>query len=208
MLKRRDSNHAFNRAQNAEEGKLSLKNRRAEYVWPATRISEIRLFTDKKSYSLPDTIHAEVRFRIIGGLREAFHPDIWTVAWEDFDKILRLTLRVTLGVQGTIGSRTLAGTKKEVRKASFYWSRDPDLPYRIWAMIVPEDGGPPNIPRSVEDAKAKMLDIEKEFQIQAAELGPGTHRLVAGARARWGRRSFIDKGDVASRSKPLVIRIE
>lgn len=185
-----------------------MKNRRTEYVWPATRISEIRLFTDKKSYSLPDTIHAEVGFRITGGLREAFHPDIWTVAWEDFDKILRLTLRVTMAVQGTIGSRTLAETKKEVRKASFYWSRDPDLPYRIWAMIVPEDGGPPNIPRSVEDAKAKMLDIEKEFQIQAAKLGPGTHRLVARARAMWERRSFIDKGDLASRSKPLVIRIE
>jgi hypothetical protein len=187
---------------------LSLKNRRNEYVWPATRISEIRLLTDKKSYSSPDAMRAEVGFRIMGGLREAFHPDIWTVAWEDFDKILRLTLSVTLGVQGAMRFRTLAETKKEVRKASFYWSRDPDLPYRIWAMIVPENGGPPQIPRSVEDAKAKMLDIEKEFQIKASELGPGTHRLVAEANARWGRRSFIEKGEVTSRSKPLVVRVE
>jgi hypothetical protein len=171
-------------------------------------MGEIRLLTDKKSYSLPEIIHADVGFRIVGGLREAFHPDIWTVAWEDFDKILRLTVRVTLEERGAMRSHRLAEIRTGVRKASFYWSRDPDLPYRIWAMIVPEDGGPPKIPRSVEDAKAKMLDVEKEFQVQASELGPGTHKLIAGAKARWGRRSFIEKGEVTSVSKPLVIQVE
>jgi hypothetical protein len=187
---------------------MPLKNRRGEYSWPATRMGDIRLLADKKSYSVPETIHLDVGFRIIGGLREAFHPDVWTVAWEDFDKILRLTFRVAIEERGAIRSHKLAEIKKEVRRASFYWSRDPDLPYRIWAMIVPEDGGPPKIPRSVEDAKSKMLDVEKEFQIQASELGTGTHRLAAGAKARWGRRSFIEKGEVTSTSKPLVIRVE
>jgi hypothetical protein len=185
-----------------------MKNRRTEYSWPTTRIGEIRILTDKKSYELSDTIHIDVGFRILGGLREAFHPDIWTVAWEDFDKILRLTLRVTLVEQGTLRSHKLVEIKKGVRKASFYWSRDPDLPHRIWAMVVPEDGGPPMIPRSVEDAKAKMLDVEKEILIQASELGPGPHKLAALVRAGWGRRSFIEKGEVTSASKPLVIEIE
>jgi len=144
----------------------------------------------------------------VGGLREAFHPDVWTVAWEDFDKILRLTLRVSVGLQGSIRTKRVAGARKEVRRASFYWSRDPDLPYRIWAMIVPEDGGPPLIPRSVEDAKSKMLNVEKEFQVPAAILGPGSSKLVAEVAAKWGRRSFIEKGEAASKSKPLVIKIE
>jgi len=95
-----------------------------------------------------------------------------------------------------------------VRRASFYWSRDPDLPYRIWAMIVPEDGGPPKIPRSVEDAKSKMLDVEKGFRFPASSLGPGTHRLVAEVGGRWGRRSFIEKGEVSSKSRPLAISVE
>ena len=201
-------NHAFNCQPIGDYCKLPLKNRRTEYSWATTRIGEVRILTDKKSYGLSDTIHADVGFRIRGGLREAFNPDIWTVAWEDFDKILRLTLRVTLSEKGALRSRKLGEIKKGVRKASFYWSRDPDLPHRIWAMIVPEDGGPPEIPRSVEDAKAKMLDVEKEFLIQAWKLGPGTHRLVASAKARWGRRSFIEKGKVESTSKPLVIQIE
>jgi len=185
-----------------------LKNRRQEYSWPATRMGPVQLLTDKKSYPTSDTIHANATFRIVGGLREAFQPDVWTVAWEDFDKIMRLTFNVSLAVQGAIRPRGLTKVRKEVRKASFYWSRDPDLPYRIWVMIVPEDGGPPKIPRSVEDAKSKMLNVEKEFQIPASELGPGNHKLVAVAKARWGRRSFIEKGEVASKSKPLVIQVE
>ena len=149
-----------------------------------------------------------VSYRIVGGLREAFHPDVWTVAWEDFDKRMPLTIRLTLGARRGIRPRKLEEIKKEVRRASFYWSRDPDLPYRIWVMIMPEDGGPPKIPRNVEDARSKMLDVEKEFGFPASLLGPGHHGLFVEAKARWGRRSFIEKGDVASTSKPVVIEVE
>ncbi len=187
---------------------MQLKNRRGEHSWPATRIDGVSLSADRRSYSEEDTIKVNMRFRIVGGLREAFHPDVWTVAWEDFDKILRLTLRVAIKEGGGLRARKLSEIKKEVRRASFYWSRDPDLPYRIWAMIVPEDGGPPKIPRSVEDAKGKMLDVEKEFQLPASTLGPGGHKLVAEVWGKWGRRSFIEKGEVSSVSRPLVIQIE
>jgi hypothetical protein len=185
-----------------------LKNRRQEYSWPATRVSSVQLLTDKKSYSNSDPIHLHASFRIVGGLREAFHPDVWTVAWEDFDKILRLTIRMTIKAEGGLRSRKVAEVKKAVRRASFYWSRDPDLPYRIWAMIVPETGGAPIIPHSVEDAKAKMLDVEKEFNIPGSSLGLGKHKLVADVAGKWGRRSFIEKGQASARSKPLVIEIE
>ncbi len=164
--------------------------------------------TDKKTYAPADMITANLECRLVGGLREAFHPDVWTVAWEDFDKILRLTMKMSLGVQRGPLTKKVAEIKKEVRKASFYWSRDPDLPYRIWAMIVPEDGGAPKIPHNVEDAKSRMLNIEKTFQFPASSIGRGRHKLVGSVAARWGRRSFIEKGSVASRSKPLVIEVE
>lgn len=186
---------------------MPLKNRRPEYSWPGTKIDAVVVTTDKKSYAVGDTIKANVGFRIVGGLREAFHPDVWTVAWEDFDKILRLTTKLTLAAKAGVRSRRLGEIKKEVRKASFYWSRDPDLPYRIWAMIVPEDGGPPKIPRNVEDAKAKMLDFEREFRFPASALGAGRHSLFADVKSKWGRRSFIEKGEVASKSRPVVIEI-
>jgi hypothetical protein len=187
---------------------LPLKDRRLDYTWPETKIDRVQLSTDRKSFAVTDTINTRVSFRIVGGLRQAFHPDVWTVAWEDFDKIIRLTLRLSVGLQGGFRVRTLAETKKQVRRASFYWSRDPDLPYRIWAMIVPENGGPPLIPLNVEDAQSKMFDVEKEFTIIASSLGMGKHSLVAKATGKWGRRSFIEKGEVTSKSKPLVIQIE
>ena len=184
---------------------MSLKNRRGEYSWPQTKIDKVTLMTDKKSYSSGDTMSVSVGFRIVGGLREAFTPDTWTVAWEDFDKVIRLTLRMTVGLQTGLRIRKVAEIKKEVRKASFYWSRDPDLPYRIWAMIVPEDGGPPKIPHSVEDAKSKMLDVEKTFSVPCSALGSGKRKLSARVSASWGRRSFIEKGSLKSQSMPVVV---
>jgi len=187
---------------------LPLANRRGEYSWEETRIDNVRVLTDKKSYSPGENISAEVAFKVVGGLREAFHPDVWTVAYEDYDKILRLTTKATLSTRRGILNKKLAESKRDVRKASFYWSRDPDLPYRIWAMVIPEDGGAPQIPRSVGDAKHRMLDVEKSFKFPASSLGVGTHRLVGSATVAWGRRSFIEKGLASSKSEPVVIEIE
>ncbi len=187
---------------------MPLKDRRAEYEWSPTRIERVQLVTDKKSYASADAVKVNVAYRIVGGVREAFNPDVWTVAWEDFDKRLPLTLRLTLSTGRGIRPRKVEEIKKEVRRASFYWSRDPDLPYRIWVMIMPEDGGPPRIPRNVEDAKSEMFDVEKEFAFPASSLGHGRHGLFAEARARWTRRSFIEKGEVESKSKPVAIEIE
>ena len=92
-----------------------MKDRRGDYSWQATKLSPLRLAADKRSYSTSQTIRVNVSFRVSGGLREAFHPDVWTVAWEDFDKILRLTLSLALKTQGALGSRKFAEFKKEVR---------------------------------------------------------------------------------------------
>jgi hypothetical protein len=187
---------------------MPLKDRRSEYSWPPTSIADIHLLTDRRRYSHSEKVVATLGFRIVGGLREAFHPDVWTVAWEDFDKTVRLTVSSSVSVKRSLRSVRIADVKKEVRKATFYWSRDPDLPYRIWAMVIPEDGGAPIIPASVEDAKSKMLDFVKVFEIDASSLGSGRHSLFGSAAARWGRRSFIEKGQVSAVSKPVVVEIE
>jgi len=179
-----------------------------DYSWPQTRISQVQLEVDKKKYVASEVIQTKVRFKVVGGLREAFHPDVWTVAWEDFDKVLRLTIRSSVRLRSGLRSRKLAENKKEVRRASFYWSRDPDLPYRIWTAIIHEDGSAPIIPVSVEDVKSKFLDVIKTFEIPASTLGKGSHRLVGAVDARWGRRSYIEKGRVSGRSTAVELKIE
>jgi len=187
---------------------MPLKDRRSEYSWPPTAIADMRLLTDRRRYFPSETVVATLGFRIVGGLREAFHPDVWTVAWEDYDKTMRLAISASVSLKRALGSTRLAEVKKDVRKATFYWSRDPDLPYRIWAMVMPEDGGAPIIPVNVEDAKSKMFDVVKRFEIPASSLGKGAHTLFGSASAKWGRRSFIEKGEVSGSSKPVVIDIE
>ena len=186
---------------------MPLKNRRQEYSWAESGIRDFRVATDKKDYGIGEKIAVNASFRIIGGVREAFHPDVWTVAWEDFDKIIRLTFGLSVGVRRGPLFRKAAEIKKEVRKASFYWSRDPDLPYRIWAMIVPEGGGAPLIPLNVEDAKAKMFDVAKNLEIPAASLGAGQHSISAAAYAKWGRRSFIEKGALSGTSEAVLVHV-
>jgi hypothetical protein len=182
---------------------MSLMDRRGDYSWPKTAIADVSIILDKGVVSLEEDIGITVGFRVVGGLRESFTPNVWTMSWEDNDKLVRLMMDTSISA-----GKKLASTGKEVRRARFYWSRDPDLPYRIWAAIVHEDGGAPIIPVSVEDARLKLLDVAKRFDVPAKSLGRGTHRLVASVDLSWGRRTYIEKGKTSGKSKPVEVKIE
>ena len=186
---------------------MPLKDRRSEYFWPQTKIANFVLIPEKKVYSENEQISIRYSFRLRGGLREALRPDVWTLAWEDYDKYVILHYYVELIEKKAISSRKLLETGKRVRKVTFYWSRDPDLPYRIWAAIIPEDGGAPIIPNGVEDAKSRFLNFEGQLSINASEVGKGKHKLFAVARVKWFRRSFIEKGKVESSSENVEITV-
>ena len=182
-------------------------DRRPEYSWSVTKIEDVQLLPEKKEYLRDDPVALNLGFRVVGGLREAFNPDVWTVAWEDFDKTLRLTARTEIVTYRGPFEKKLGEPRKEVRKASLYWSRDPDLPYRIWPLVIPEDGGPLKIPLNVEDAKSKMFDFVKRFNLPAGSLRGGSHSLSAVTSVQWGRRSYIEKGKAVGRAKPVVVKI-
>jgi hypothetical protein len=158
---------------------------------------------DKGTVSSGEDIGMTVGFRVLGGLRDSFTPSVWTLAWEDNDKLVRLAMETTVS-----SGKRLATTGKEVRRARFYWSRDPDLPYRIWSAIVREDGGAPIIPSSADDARAEFLDVVKRFEIPAGSLGKGSHRLTATVDVKWGRRTYIEKGKASAKSKPVEVKVE
>jgi hypothetical protein len=186
---------------------MSLMNRRSEYSWGKTVLTDLSLIPESREYKLDDAIRINLGFRVIGGLRESFIPDVWTVAWEDNDKMVRMRLEASLRKAGATGGK-LATTGKEVRRAKFYWSRDPDLPYRIWPAIIHEDGSAPIVPLNVEDAKSKFLDVVKLFEIPASTLGRGSHRMVGSVAISWGRRSYLEKGSLSGKTPPVEVKIE
>jgi hypothetical protein len=181
---------------------MSLLDRRGEYSWPRTVLADVSLILDKSVVTLGETVGVTLGFRVVGGLRESFAPNVWTMAWEDNDKLVRLMMDISVGAK-----KELTTTGREVRKARFYWSRDPDLPHRIWAAIVHEDGGAPQIPLSVEDARSRFLDVVKRFDIPAKTLGKGAHKLVGKVDVAWGRRTYIEKGKTSGKSKPVEVKI-
>ena len=182
---------------------MSLMDRRAEYSWPKTSLADVKIVLDKGTVSLGEDVSLTVGFRVVGGLRESFTADVWTMSWEDNDKLVRLMMESSVSA-----GRRLATTGKEVRRARFYWSRDPDLPYRIWSAIVHEDGGAPIIPASIEDARSKFLDVVKRFDIPSKSLGRGSHKLSASVDVSWGRRTYIEKGKASGKSKPVEVKVE
>ena len=186
---------------------MSLMNRRSEYSWGKTSLAGLSLIPESREYKSDETVRINLGFRVIGGLRESFIPDVWTVAWEDNDKLVRLRFEASLRRAG-MGGRTLATTGKEVRRAKFYWSRDPDLPYRIWPAIIHEDGRAPIIPEGVDDAKSKFLDVVKLFEFPATALGVGSHRISGSVQASWGRTSYLEKGSLSGKSPPVVVTVE
>lgn len=187
---------------------MSLVNKRGEYSWPRTTLANLVAIPEKREFSLDETIGISVSFRVIGGLRESFSPNVWTVAWEDNDKLMRLMMETSLLAGASIVGRKLESTGREVRRARFYWSRDPDLPYRIWAAIIHEEGGAPIIPVSVEDGRSKFFDVVKSFKVPAARLGKGNHKLSGQVDVEWNRRSYIEKGTASGRTKPTVVIVE
>ncbi len=186
---------------------MSLMNRRSEYSWGKTSLAGLSLIPESREYKLDETVKINLGFRVIGGLRESLIPDVWTVAWEDNDKMVRLRLESSLRKAGMGGSK-LATTGKEVRRAKFYWSRDPDLPYRIWPAIIHEDGRAPIIPESVDDAKSKFLNVVKLFEFPASALDVGSHRIVGSVDVAWGRTSYLEKGSLSGKSPPVVLSVE
>jgi len=185
---------------------MSLMNRRSEYSWGPTSLTDLKLIPESREYKLDETVKLRLGYRIIGGLRESFLPDVWTVAYEDNDKLARLVMKSTIRKVGGLG-KELATTGKEVRRAKFYWSRDPDLPYRIWTTIVHEDGSAPIIPDSVEDAKSKYLDVVKAYEIPASSLGKGKVKLSGSVDISWGRRSYLEKGSASGKTAAVQITV-
>lgn len=178
-------------------------DRRGDYSWPKTAIADVSIILDKSAVSLAEDVGVTVGYRVVGGLRESLTPNVWTMSWEDNDKLVRLMMDCSIS-----SGKKVASTGREVRRARFYWSRDPDLPYRIWTAIVHEDGGAPIIPLSVEDARSKFLDVVKRFELPAKSLGRGRHKLVASIDVAWGRRTYIEKGKASAKSKPVEVRVE
>ena len=163
-----------------------------------TYIKEVTLSSSNNSVRLDETLDLTARFSVVGGIKDAFRMETWEKAWNAWDKIFRMTYHV--GVKRIVAgpvAKNLIRPQKFVRRASFYWTRNPDInpdySKKVWCMVVLE-GREPVIPKNEEEVKLNMFDIEKTFHLLGSDLGRGKHKLKAVAKASWGRHIFTEKG--------------
>ncbi|HEY8522888.1 MAG TPA: hypothetical protein VIL14_03925, partial [Nitrososphaeraceae archaeon] len=85
--------------------------------------------------------------KINGKIREFFTQSLWEKAYNKFDNTFRITIKVDLKSKNKV-----IYSVKFVRKAVFFWTRNPKIQHRIWIFIVKDDT--PFYPESEEEAKS------------------------------------------------------
>lgn len=173
----------------------------------ATWISGLQLTVSKPGLRLDEPVTLSFSYRVLGKLRATFTQETWERAYEQHDNYWRVTYRIEL-LRRVAGAfrRRLMEPLPIVRRATLYWSRNPDLPHRIWAMIINEDRVP-SLPKSEQEAQAAFFDVTKSVDLLGSDLGRGAHTLAVKVRAKWGKHIIIDPGACEAQSPPTELRV-
>jgi hypothetical protein len=96
---------------------------------------------------------------------------------------------------------------KFVRRAVFFWTRNPELPYRVWATVATEFETI-LYPKTEEEAQGMLFNVTRNFEIPAKEFGRGEHSLDAKVRVKWGKHIFTETGEVVGKTPPCKLRVD
>jgi len=169
-------------------------------------IKGISLTPSSTSVRLDETLDLTIRFSLVGGARNVFNREIWLKSYQNSDRLYRVTYDVRIKKSGVISKELVA--QKFVRKATFYWTRNPDLnpdySKKVWVMIIVE-GRESTIPKDEDESRTMLFDLERTFRVLGSDLGKGRHALKAYAKASWGRHIFGEKGSTKKVSPPITV---
>jgi hypothetical protein len=172
-----------------------------------TRIVDFRLEATPDRIRLDEAVNLKIGFRVAGGLRDVFNPDVWDRAIDLDDEHLRVV--TTLSILKKVGwflDRVIVKPIILKRKATFYWTRDPQNPYRVWVMLVDEESNP-HIPAGLEDAVKRFFEFRKQVSLLGSGLGRGRHTLYARASVTWTRHFYIEKGRARAASNKVQVEV-
>jgi hypothetical protein len=171
-------------------------------------IEEATIIGSPQKARIDENLAISVNFKINGGIRRNFVRKLWEAAYDEHDLGLRIIYWVTLLKQR---SKPLPGMEvrkdKFVRRASFFWTRNPELPYRVWATIATEFETI-LYPKTEEEAQGMLFNVTRNFEIPAKSLGQGEHSLEAKIRVKWGKHIFTESGAVSGKTGTMKTRIE
>ena len=157
---------------------------------------------------LDDSLAITVNFSLKGGIRRNFVRRLWESAYDEHDLGLRIGYWVTLLKHRAKPIPSVEVKRdKFVRRAIFFWTRNPELPYRVWATVATEFETI-LYPKTEEEAQGMLFDVIRSFEIPAKSLGQGQHSLEAKVRVKWGKHIFTERGEATAKSSAVKVRVE
>ena len=94
---------------------------------------------------------------------------------------------------------------KFVRKAVFFWTRNPKIHHRIWIFIVKDDT--PFYPESEEEAKSLLFDIDKVVELKTSAITDKVSTLYANVTISWGKHNFTEPTKLIGKSNEEKIQL-
>ena len=141
-----------------------------------------------------------VGLKINGKIRELFKQSLWEKAYNKFDNTFRITIKVDLKSKNKV-----IYSVKFVRKAVFFWTRNPKIHHRIWIFIVKDDT--PFYPESEEEAKSLLFDINKVVELKISSITDKVSTLYANVSVSWGKHNFTEPTKLVGKSNEEKIQI-
>lgn len=147
-----------------------------------------------------ELISFNLGLKINGKIRELFKQSLWEKAYNKFDNTFRITIKVDLKSKNKV-----IYSVKFVRKAVFFWTRNPRIPHRIWIFIVRDDS--PFYPESEEEAKSLLFDIEKTIELNPSIITKKISKIYANVKISWGKHNFTEPTKLEGKSNEEEISL-
>lgn len=149
------------------------------------RLENIVLTKTKNKISINETISLNLSFKISGSIRDLFTQSTWEKAYNKFDN----TFRIMIDADIKVGKKKIHSVKF-LRKAIFFWARNPKIQHRIWVSIVKDDS--PFYPLSEQESRSLLFDVNKIIEFSISDLNQGIYNFHADVRVSWGKHNFTE----------------
>lgn len=171
-------------------------------------IGNIELVKSNNKFETEDNIVINVKFSVLGALREAWNEKSWEKAYNKHDNAFKLKYGVKL-YGGGLRKHELGKPVDTYRKAAIFWTRNPKLTQvaekKIWVQIA--KNFEPFIPRNEAEAQELLLDFDEKIQFNASDLGNGKHKISAEVFVSWLKHDYTESFSEKTHSKEIEIEI-
>lgn len=171
-------------------------------------ISEIELEKSSEKFKLDENVIVNVKFAVMGTLREAFNEKSWERAYNKHDNAFKLKYGIKL-YAGGLRKREIGKPVDAYRKVALFWTRNPKLTQmaekKIWVQIA--KNFEPFIPKTQREAQEMLLDFNEKMEFKASELGSGKHKIGAEVFASWLKHDYTEPFSGKLHSKEIEIEI-